>query len=372
MLLRSITTLFLLLSMLGSLAQSNKNIILEEFTGSWCGLCPSGAVTFDQIEAQFNNVIGVAVHISDPMEASGSLSLSEMYTGGGVNMFLIDRHHFADASFIPFSFEYEPLATKINERLATPAPLVVNISDMQYEITTQKLSIDVEANIINDINTGELRFNLWIVEDSVSSTNNGYAQSNFFNTEVNHPYYNAGHPIPNFVHKRVLRQRLGGNWGTPQSLSIAPINAESTYNYTYNFTVDSAWQKTQLWAVALVQQYDTITNNRSIINATQIPIAPAFNNLSLSNPSPSAVQDIKLTVQATTTQQLQANVHTTVAQNATIRVFTIQGQLLKTLFSGFLTPGIHYFEQHLPYKGLYIIHVEQETQSISQKVIVLN
>ena len=46
-----------------------KKVILEEFTGEWCGWCPEGAeVMKSNLSANPNTVIGIAVHDGDPME----------------------------------------------------------------------------------------------------------------------------------------------------------------------------------------------------------------------------------------------------------------------------------------------------------------
>jgi thiol-disulfide isomerase/thioredoxin len=50
-------------------ADFTKKVVLEEFTGEWCGWCPEGAEVMKQnLIANPNTVIGIAVHDGDPME----------------------------------------------------------------------------------------------------------------------------------------------------------------------------------------------------------------------------------------------------------------------------------------------------------------
>jgi thiol-disulfide isomerase/thioredoxin len=50
-------------------ADYTKKAILEEFTGEWCGWCPEGAEIMNQnLAANPNTVVGIAVHDGDPME----------------------------------------------------------------------------------------------------------------------------------------------------------------------------------------------------------------------------------------------------------------------------------------------------------------
>lgn len=45
-----------------------KNVVMEEFTGTWCGWCPRGMVAMEQLNKDFGNrFIGIAVHNNDPM-----------------------------------------------------------------------------------------------------------------------------------------------------------------------------------------------------------------------------------------------------------------------------------------------------------------
>ena len=82
----------LLLTYQNGKAQTNRKIILEDITAAWCGLCPEGLATSNQITNNFANVIPIAIHIADPMEIPETATIGDIYTGSGVNAFLLDRY----------------------------------------------------------------------------------------------------------------------------------------------------------------------------------------------------------------------------------------------------------------------------------------
>ncbi len=220
-----------------STAQINRKIILEDITAAWCGLCPEGLATSNQITNNFANVIPIAIHIADPMEIPETATIGDIYTGSGVNAFLLDRYLFPDLQFVPFTFEYEPLALKIAERLAMPASVAIDIQNVSYDTLSRTLQATVKAQFINSVeNYNDLRFNFFLVEDSVISTASGYAQVNFFHAVPGYFYSGAGNPMYNFPHRHVLRAALGGTWGTENSLP-APnsIAIADTFIHTPNY-----------------------------------------------------------------------------------------------------------------------------------------
>lgn len=61
----------------------NRRIVMEEFTGSWCGYCPRGAVAMEKLAEEYpDNFIGIAVHGGqDNMKTSSYNPLLNMVTG---------------------------------------------------------------------------------------------------------------------------------------------------------------------------------------------------------------------------------------------------------------------------------------------------
>ena len=50
-----------------SIAFAQKNVLVEELTGTWCQWCPRGVYYADSLCETYDNIIFVAIHSSDPM-----------------------------------------------------------------------------------------------------------------------------------------------------------------------------------------------------------------------------------------------------------------------------------------------------------------
>jgi hypothetical protein len=72
-----------LITTVASAQTPTKKVLLEEFTGSWCGWCPRGIYAIQQLEAKYpNSFIPVSFHNSDPMQIStGQDTLESTVTG---------------------------------------------------------------------------------------------------------------------------------------------------------------------------------------------------------------------------------------------------------------------------------------------------
>lgn len=59
-----------------------RSTVMEEFTGTWCGWCPRGAVGIEALTEDFGNgFIGIAIHCKDPMEIPEYAPILNTVTG---------------------------------------------------------------------------------------------------------------------------------------------------------------------------------------------------------------------------------------------------------------------------------------------------
>ena len=70
---KSFSTLFLLTCLLLvaiASAQTTRRVVIEEFTGAWCGACPDAAIKIEEIEHDYpDNTIGLAWHEWDDLRS---------------------------------------------------------------------------------------------------------------------------------------------------------------------------------------------------------------------------------------------------------------------------------------------------------------
>ncbi len=336
-------------------AQTTKKVLLEDLTGAWCGLCPAGSISFNEVLANYDNVVGVGVHIGDAMEIPSTAEIGNVYSGGGVNVFLIDRYTFDDMNVMPINFHYETIAAKLNERLAMPAQVGLSFDELQYDAATRNVTVSLQANFYDSFIDSDLRFNLWIVEDSIQ----GYNQVNYFNTDNGHLYYEAGNPIENFVHRRVLRKALGGNWGTEGSIATNVINNGDTFIHTYTFTVDETWDITQLSLVGLVQVYKADDQERHILNVETLDVLPNTGNLLTHNQFvlPDNSTRLALSVIPNPTEgPVNIEITTDKVMPVLLTLNALDGRLVEIVKQGNLMAGTHRFTTLLPkQEGVYFV-----------------
>lgn len=324
-------------------AQATKKVVLEDLTASWCGLCPEGKLTYDSIMANFDNVIGVGVHVSDPMSSDITDALSEEYSGGGVNVFLLDRHLFNDRNFVQFSFQYEPIAEKLAERLQSYSPVSVSIEELQFEEYSRELTVTVRADFHQNMENQDLRFNLWLTEDSIMRNEGGYVQSSYFNDYDGHAYEGAGNPIYNFVHRSVLRKSLGGLFGVENSIP-STIQAGSYHQLQFSTILPPEWNIDQLYLVGLVQSHGTERSEQSILNAEDVRLKTYLENEVFATsivaqhssprlfriyPNPVSTAPLQIVFDLPSTSPIQ------------LQVFDIQGRLIRTLRQEKMNQGVH-------------------------------
>ena len=50
-----------------NIVTAQKNVLIEEATGTWCNTCPSGIYYLDSLHHAYDNVIAIAIHTRDAM-----------------------------------------------------------------------------------------------------------------------------------------------------------------------------------------------------------------------------------------------------------------------------------------------------------------
>lgn len=254
-----------------------RKILLEEFTGAWCGLCPQGFVFMDSIKNNYDNIISVAIHQGDPMTFPAGNDVGMEYTGGGVPAFLVDRYLFNDYNFVSIGPDYALLSEKVEERFAMQANASVSITNVEFDETTNMAGVTLRADFYEDLNGKDLRFNLYVVEDNVSSPETSYNQSSFFAGIEGHPFEDLGGSISNFNHRYVCRSMAGGAWGAVNSIPSSNLKAGDSFQYTFQVPLADVWKKEDISFVALVQQYSDVESDRAVLNSEEITFDAAIN-----------------------------------------------------------------------------------------------
>ncbi|MFI5220016.1 MAG: Omp28-related outer membrane protein [Bacteroidia bacterium] len=248
-----------------------KHILLEEFSTAPCGFCPDGDLVAAQLIIDHPPVIWLTHHAgfgTDSMTIPESVTIANAFTTFAPGA-TIDRGDYpipiyTYSGFIAISRQKwdSVVVAHLND------PPVVDVSIINnYDPVTRLLNCTVQSDFITTPTAGDLRLNLFLVEDSVVGFGNGYDQKNYYNTTPGHPYYNAGDPIVGYVHHHVMRKVVTGTWGMMGVIPGAPV-AGSSYSHTFNsISIPANWKEEDMDVIAFVSYYDPSVFLRQVINA---------------------------------------------------------------------------------------------------------
>ena len=316
-----------------SYSQTVQKVIIEDYTGAWCGYCPDGTIVLENILTTKPNTIGVGIHNQDAMvTANGNtitsfFNTSGSYPAGCVNQLgaAISRNNWASAT---------------NSALNAIPVAGVSLSNVTYDPIFRTLTATVNATFTMN-GTGIFRLNFFITEDSVSGIGSGYNQSNYYSSSSSaaggpsHPLYNSANPIQGYPHRDVLRY-AHGSFGVAGSVNN--ILSGETNSYTFTTTLAAGWDIEQIHLIGILNKFDgSAINQRYFVNAEEVKLTEAL--LTANEPeklltgvtvAPNPFSEkVMLTFNLEGMTELKAE------------VIDVNGKLIQTLASGTMNAGIH-------------------------------
>ncbi len=261
-------------------AGTDKMVIAEEATGTWCQWCPRGAVTLDNMHKDFDGFFqGIAVHNNDPMEVVPYDSVLGIYVGGYPSA-LVDR--------MP---EIDPLAIKkdfLQRIVLTPVAKMKN--GATYNSTTGQLDVSVTTTF-KSAASGNYKLACVIIEDSIKGTTAGYNQSNAYaggSNGIMGGYETKPNPVPaaQMQYDHVAKAIAPDFNGIPNAY---PASVTANSNYIHNFSFNTTgWNKNKLHIVSLFiapdgkidnaasTTVDQAVTNGYVVGLTEKKITPSF------------------------------------------------------------------------------------------------
>ncbi|OOB82526.1 hypothetical protein BZL53_09225 [Flavobacterium columnare] len=169
-----------------------KNVLIEDYTGAWCGWCPRVSYSITKVKESTTKVVSVAIHRGssgggfDPYNYSGTLpAVIKSFPTGILNR----------------KIEWK---TPQNSNIKQAVDLTKDHADlgiaMSSTVDSGNITLDIKVRSIKDYN--DLKFVVYVVEDGLI-----FNQSNYTS------YYGGGSVIKDFVHNDVLRECLTNIYG---------------------------------------------------------------------------------------------------------------------------------------------------------------
>jgi hypothetical protein len=198
-------------------AQTQRNPVLEECTGTWCQWCPCGHTVMAQIQAAIPNAIMIGYHgpvgSSDPWDDFPGNQVLSLLGFSGYPTAVIDR------TGAPLS--RSAWSGTMNSRYNVPATVSITM-DKTFNKVTRELSADIHVTALESL-TGEYKLSFLLLEDGLiySQTGNGSCPG-----------------ASNYVHNHVVRAMINGSNGEELN-GVNPWNQGQTITKNIQYTVPS-------------------------------------------------------------------------------------------------------------------------------------
>ena len=244
-----------------------KKVLIEEFTGAWCGYCPDGAYRVKNlINDNDGRVVGVSLHAGNPtgdaMEIAHTNYLETTYQNTGFPSGMVDRVSIDGFTSLNRGY-WEYVA---NDQLLKTAVCGLAIIS---EVNGQNATVEVHAGFSSTLNGADYRLTVYLIEDGVTGEGYGYDQRNYDNTIAESPFYNLGDPIIGYEHNHTLRAVLSESLGDAIMVSEMVSGGEHIETYTVDL---SSYNKNNLSIVAFVTYIGTSITEHEILNVQKCGI----------------------------------------------------------------------------------------------------
>jgi hypothetical protein len=238
-----------------------KKVLIEEFTGAWCGYCPIGAYIVESLIEENDNIIGIGVHSGDAMEVDHSSFLEMTYQNSGYPSGMVDRVSYD--GYVSLNAGYWTFMA--NNRLSSTPPCGLA---MRSKVSGGIATIEVHAGF-NATLEGDHRLTVYLIEDHVTGSGYGYDQANYYDGDSSSTFYQLGNPIEGYEHNNTLRAVLSGSLGDPLDNSVFISGGEHVETYTIDI---SSYEKNNLNAVAFIHHVGSSVVDHEILNVQRVSI----------------------------------------------------------------------------------------------------
>lgn len=203
---------------------SNRNVIIEEFTGVNCGYCPDGhRIVREYEEANPGRVFGINIHQGVYAAMYTTQWGNAIANQTGLNNYpsgTVNRHRFGGTAtalgrdrFVNAGNQIQAMSSFVN--VAAQASI---------DIASRTLTVDVEVYYTGDAETGMNLLNVALLQDNIIGIQSG-ASSNPAQVTADGKY----------IHMNMLRHLLTGQWGDTISVEsgVIPQGTLIQRQYTY-------------------------------------------------------------------------------------------------------------------------------------------
>lgn len=188
-----------------------KNILIENYTATWCGYCPRVHDAIKDAMGSSSHIVPIAIHGSnDPYYFTSIGTLAGAYNVSGYPTAVIDR----DYSW-PYPEEFDGLSRALDKNAALGISISNSVSGTDIQsVVKVKFGKTFEE---------DLKIGVCLLESNLI-----YDQTNYYDD-------GRGDPIEDYEHDHVLRS-YGTDLFGDAIIDATTENSESTLNITFDMT----------------------------------------------------------------------------------------------------------------------------------------
>jgi hypothetical protein len=194
-----------------------KRVLIEDYTGTWCGNCTRVSYAIEQVKAQNDKVVTVAIHNgNDPYHFAGIAPLKNLILPNSPLALPVSRLN----RMIVWTF---PEPTNVQEAIN----LTGNNSGLGIAMNSsiENGNINLDVNVKFALNYSKLKLVVYLLEDELVHFQRNYTT-----------YYDNVNPIANYVHNHVLRASMTDILGETIS---GNTSAGSSFSKNFSIPVPS-------------------------------------------------------------------------------------------------------------------------------------
>ncbi len=195
----------------------SQKVLVEDYTGAWCGYCPRIAYKLAKAEELNPKVIGIGIHQGDNMQYSNISALINNFGITGFPTAIVNRK----SNWAEATLPWEGPFSGLDNKTSGASNLGISIAT---SIAGSSLNVSIDVEVLTDFTGSKLV--AYLLEDD-----NKAAQANYYNSDSSSPWYNTGNPIPNFVHDNVLIGRFTNDFGDTINFN------DNTFNFSSSITL---------------------------------------------------------------------------------------------------------------------------------------
>lgn len=221
-----------------------KNVVIEDYTGTWCGYCPRVSFAIEETAAETDQIAVIAIHNDAEYYCDEVADLEAAFGIAGYPTAKIDRG--ADWTFP----EPSNISQVVNKTLCDNAELGLAISPT---LNGSTMSVDVDVKFSEGFSFNNAKMVVMVLEDGLIADQENYTS-----------YYGGVAVIPNFEHNHVLRSSLTNVAGDAVTSGDLVNNV---YSRTFSVNVPSNVANTDNMSIVAFMTNENFNGDSYVMNA---------------------------------------------------------------------------------------------------------